>query len=101
MSEVLGNGAGILAAASTIFSTFLLVFVAEWGDKSFFSTIGNYTVLRNLLLRSLHYLVIQVICFLLALAAASSPLGVIGGALAGHGLATLVIYVKNCLYIFL
>ncbi|PWA45364.1 hypothetical protein CTI12_AA518460 [Artemisia annua] len=64
VSEVLGNGAGILAAASTIVSTFLLVFVAEWGDKSFFSTI--------------------------ALAAASSPLGVIGGALAGHGLATLL-----------
>ncbi|KAI3812895.1 hypothetical protein L1987_17608 [Smallanthus sonchifolius] len=64
VSEVLGNGAGILAAASTIISTFLLVFVAEWGDKSFFSTI--------------------------ALAAASSPLGVIGGALAGHGLATLL-----------
>ncbi|KAG6606057.1 Protein PAM71, chloroplastic, partial [Cucurbita argyrosperma subsp. sororia] len=36
----------------------------EWGDKSFFSTI--------------------------ALAAASSPLGVIGGALAGHGVATLL-----------
>ncbi|KAI3727685.1 hypothetical protein L6452_16303 [Arctium lappa] len=64
VSEVFGNGAGILAAASTIISTFLLVFVAEWGDKSFFSTI--------------------------ALAAASSPLGVIGGALAGHGLATLL-----------
>ncbi|CAH1434284.1 unnamed protein product [Lactuca virosa] len=64
VSEVLGNGAGILAAASTIISTFILVFVAEWGDKSFFSTI--------------------------ALAAASSPLGVIGGALAGHGLATLL-----------
>lgn len=41
VSEVLGNGAGILAAASTIISTFLLVFVAEWGDKSFFSTIGK------------------------------------------------------------
>ncbi|XP_076920095.1 protein PAM71, chloroplastic-like [Bidens hawaiensis] len=64
VSEVFGNGAGILAAASTIISTFVLVFVAEWGDKSFFSTI--------------------------ALAAASSPLGVIGGALAGHGLATLL-----------
>ncbi|GFZ01312.1 uncharacterized protein family [Actinidia rufa] len=65
VSEFLGNGAGILATANTVISTFLLVFVAEWGDKSFFSTI--------------------------ALAAASSPLGVIGGALAGHGVATLVI----------
>ncbi|XP_023532702.1 protein PAM71, chloroplastic-like [Cucurbita pepo subsp. pepo] len=59
-----GNSAGILAPASTVISTFVLVFVAEWGDKSFFSTI--------------------------ALAAASSPLGVIGGALAGHGVATLL-----------
>lgn len=64
VSEFSGNGAGILAAAGTVISTFLLVFVAEWGDKSFFSTI--------------------------ALAAASSPLGVIGGALAGHGVATLL-----------
>ncbi|RDX92070.1 Protein PAM71, chloroplastic, partial [Mucuna pruriens] len=64
VSEFSGNGAGILSAASTVVSTFLLVFVAEWGDKSFFSTI--------------------------ALAAASSPLGVIAGALAGHGVATLV-----------
>ncbi|WVZ10917.1 hypothetical protein V8G54_015447 [Vigna mungo] len=64
VSEFSGNGAGILSAASTAASTFLLVFVAEWGDKSFFSTI--------------------------ALAAASSPLGVIAGALAGHGVATLV-----------
>nr|XP_016507423.1 PREDICTED: GDT1-like protein 1, chloroplastic [Nicotiana tabacum] len=64
VSEFSGNGAGILAAANTIVSTFALVFVAEWGDKSFFSTI--------------------------ALAAASSPLGVIGGALAGHGVATLL-----------
>ncbi|KAL2902720.1 Protein PAM71 chloroplastic [Bienertia sinuspersici] len=64
VSEFSGNGAGILAAAGTIISTFTLVFVAEWGDKSFFSTI--------------------------ALAAASSPLGVIGGALAGHGAATLL-----------
>ncbi|RVW43102.1 GDT1-like protein 1, chloroplastic [Vitis vinifera] len=64
VSEFSGNGAGILSSASTVISTFLLVFVAEWGDKSFFSTI--------------------------ALAAASSPLGVIGGALAGHGVATLV-----------
>ncbi|WJX60259.1 Protein pam71, chloroplastic, variant 2 [Trifolium repens] len=64
VSEFSGNGAGIVAAASTIVSTFLLVFVAEWGDKSFFSTI--------------------------ALAAASSPLGVIAGSLAGHGVATLL-----------
>ncbi|XP_043810085.1 GDT1-like protein 1, chloroplastic isoform X3 [Manihot esculenta] len=64
VSEFSGNGAGILAAANTIVSTFLLVFVAEWGDKSFFSTV--------------------------ALAAASSPIGVIGGALAGHGVATLI-----------
>ncbi|CAJ2650686.1 protein PAM71, chloroplastic [Trifolium pratense] len=64
VSEFSGNGAGIVAAASTIVSTFLLVFVAEWGDKSFFSTI--------------------------ALAAASSPLGVIAGSLAGHGVATLI-----------
>ncbi|KAF5734787.1 hypothetical protein HS088_TW15G00279 [Tripterygium wilfordii] len=64
VSEFSENGTGILAAASTVISTFLLVFVAEWGDKSFFSTI--------------------------ALAAASSPLGVIGGALAGHGVATLL-----------
>ncbi|MED6156466.1 Protein pam71, chloroplastic [Stylosanthes scabra] len=64
VSEFSGNGAGMLAAAGTVVSTFLLVFVAEWGDKSFFSTI--------------------------ALAAASSPLGVIGGALAGHGAATLL-----------
>lgn len=64
VSELSGNGAGLAAAANTIISTFALVFVAEWGDKSFFSTI--------------------------ALAAASSPLGVITGALAGHGAATLL-----------
>ncbi|XP_074583242.1 GDT1-like protein 1, chloroplastic [Curcuma longa] len=64
ISEFSGDGAGIMAAASTVISTFILVFVAEWGDKSFFSTI--------------------------ALAAASSPLGVIGGALVGHAFATLL-----------
>lgn len=30
-----------MSAASTVISTFVLVFVAEWGDKSFFSTIGR------------------------------------------------------------
>ncbi|KAF3792813.1 GDT1-like protein 1 [Nymphaea thermarum] len=64
ISEVSGNGAGILSIAGTVISTFALVFVAEWGDKSFFSTI--------------------------ALAAASSPIGVIGGSLAGHAVATLI-----------
>lgn len=83
VSEVSGGGggtAGIAAAASSVLSTFALVFVAEWGDKSFFSTI--------------------------ALAAASSPLGVIAGALAGHGLATLVlvlhlINLKTHIYIYI
>ncbi|BBN11587.1 Ca2+/H+ antiporter, TMEM165/GDT1 family [Marchantia polymorpha subsp. ruderalis] len=52
------------AVAGTVAATFALVFVAEWGDKSFFSTI--------------------------ALAAASSPLGVVTGAIGGHGAATLL-----------
>ncbi|XP_040378117.1 GDT1-like protein 1, chloroplastic isoform X1 [Oryza brachyantha] len=64
VSKFSGNGAGIMSAASTVASTFVLVFIAEWGDKSFFSTI--------------------------ALAAASSPLGVIAGSLAGHAVATLI-----------
>lgn len=42
VSEFSGNGSGILAAANTVISTFILVFVAEWGDKSFFSTIGEF-----------------------------------------------------------
>nr|BAJ97024.1 predicted protein [Hordeum vulgare subsp. vulgare] len=64
VSKFSGNGAGLVSVASTLASTFVLVFVAEWGDKSFFSTI--------------------------ALAAASSPPGVIAGSLAGHGVATLI-----------
>ncbi|BDA43542.1 GDT1-like protein 1, chloroplastic [Coccomyxa sp. Obi] len=54
----LGNG----EALGFVLSTFALVFAAEWGDKSFLATI--------------------------ALAAASSPAGVVLGAVGGHGVAT-------------
>lgn len=57
--DKLGSGA---AQAGLLLSTFLLVFAAEWGDKSFLATI--------------------------ALAAASDPAGVVLGAVGGHGVAT-------------
>lgn len=39
-----------------------------------------------------NFLIMTIFASYIALAAASSPLGVIGGALAGHGIATLVNY---------
>ena len=58
-----GEGGGASAVSiGVMVSVFTLVFAAEWGDKSFFSTI--------------------------ALAAASSPAGVVAGGVVAHGLAT-------------
>merc|ERR1712216_42028 len=56
------NNDGTATMLPLIASTFFLVFAAEWGDKSFLATI--------------------------ALAASSSPFGVVAGAVAGHGVAT-------------
>lgn len=49
---------------STIFTSFVLIFTAEWGDRSMFATV--------------------------ALVASQNPVGVCAGAIAGHLLATLI-----------
>lgn len=60
--EVVAGMSADYKSIGLILSTFTLVFAAEWGDKSFLATI--------------------------ALAAASDPVGVIGGAVTGHGVAS-------------
>lgn len=62
--EVVAGLGGGAAAMAMVLTTFTLVFAAEWGDKSFLATI--------------------------ALAAASDPFGVVAGAVAGHGAATVI-----------